>query len=286
MSNAEPGPSRPVSSELKQRVLAGVVMAAVAIATNMVGGSTFAVFWIFAALAVAYEWQKLIGSQAYPARLGLALAGVLLACAGALTEHGALLALGLVVAALAGAAAPAPIRTAAALGGVYAAMLGASVILCRGNSATGMVVIFWLFAIVWGTDVIAYFTGKALGGPKLWPRVSPKKTWSGAVGGLVAAVILGCAVLLAAGYGWRWSFVLLAGLLSMASQMGDLFESAVKRRYDVKDSSHFIPGHGGFMDRLDGFIFAVVLAAGVGAFQGGFLDIPGGLLSVGLRAGG
>jgi phosphatidate cytidylyltransferase len=270
--------SAPGTSELKKRVLAGIVMAALAIATNIAGGWLFALFWLLAALAVAYEWQKLIGGAAFSARLCFALAGVLLAAGSAFLGYSLLIALGLVVATLAALPAEAQARNAAAVGGAYAAVLGASVILCRGDSTAGLVVIFWLFAIVWGTDICAYFAGRALGGPKLWPRVSPKKTWSGALGGLVAAIALGCAVLWVANYGFHWSYVIMSYFISVASQLGDLFESAVKRRFDAKDSSQLIPGHGGFMDRLDGFIFAVVLAAIIGALRGGVFNVPGGLL--------
>jgi len=113
---------------------------------------------------------------------------------------------------------------------------------------------------VWATDIFAYFVGRAIGGPKLAPRISPGKTWSGAIGGAVAAIIAGTAVV--------WSFFsaddlripVLALVLSVCSQIGDLFESFIKRRFGVKDSSHLIPGHGGVMDRVDGLIFACFAA--------------------------
>jgi phosphatidate cytidylyltransferase len=119
------------------------------------------------------------------------------------------------------------------------------------------------------TDIAAYFTGRRLGGPKLWPRVSPKKTWSGFTGGLVAGTAAGLLVLqVAKAAGWTApaGFVTVAAasvVASVASQLGDLAESALKRGFEVKDSSHLIPGHGGVMDRLDGF-WAVALLFGAG----------------------
>ena len=129
----------------------------------------------------------------------------------------------------------------------------------------------FLFAVVWATDIAAYFVGRAIGGPKLMPQVSPKKTWSGAIGGThrrrsLAAV----AVAKFAGLdGLVRDRASLAVVLSVVAQAGDLFESALKRRFGAKDSSQLIPGHGGLMDRLDGFVAAAVLAALIGLLRGG-----------------
>jgi phosphatidate cytidylyltransferase len=126
-----------------------------------------------------------------------------------------------------------------------------------------------MFAVVWTTDIAAYFTGRRLGGPKLWPRVSPKKTWSGFIGGVVVGTLAGLLVtVLGQRFGWTapGSLILVtlgSAVAAVASQLGDLGESAMKRRFDVKDSSHLIPGHGGVMDRLDGF-WAVAVLVGLG----------------------
>jgi phosphatidate cytidylyltransferase len=129
----------------------------------------------------------------------------------------------------------------------------------RDDPALGIVGVLWMFAVVWTTDIAAYFTGRRFGGPKLWPRVSPKKTWSGFAGGLVAGTLAGVSVpLLAARWGWAqpiatlW-IALLSMVASVLGQAGDLAESALKRHFGVKDSGHIIPGHGGAMDRLDAF---------------------------------
>jgi phosphatidate cytidylyltransferase len=119
--------------------------------------------------------------------------------------------------------------------------------------------ILWLFAVVWGTDIAAYFGGRLIGGPRLWPSVSPGKTWAGAIAGALAGAVLG---LLLAPWTNRLAALFWLGLAAaIVSELGDLFESALKRRFGVKDSSGLIPGHGGLMDRLDAFVAASVFAA-------------------------
>jgi phosphatidate cytidylyltransferase len=125
----------------------------------------------------------------------------------------------------------------------------------------GAVAIFWLLAVVWATDIGAYAFGRIIGGPKLAPSISPNKTWSGAVGGFVSAALISTAVAWGFGVHIGAGLVALSGILSIVSQAGDLFESGLKRRYNVKDSGSLIPGHGGFMDRFDGLWFAAPVAA-------------------------
>jgi phosphatidate cytidylyltransferase len=141
----------------------------------------------------------------------------------------------------------------------------------------GFSALMLILLVVWATDSAGYFAGRGFGGPKLWPRVSPKKTWAGAVGGFAASLFV-AAGFAAFGLARPGPALLLAAVLSVASQLGDLFESAVKRRFGVKDSSHIIPGHGGLLDRLDGFVAAVVLAAVLGLFRGGVDGVGRGLM--------
>jgi phosphatidate cytidylyltransferase len=269
----------PGLSELNKRILSGIVMAAVAIGTTIVGGWIFAAIWFGAALAVAFEWQRLVqGDAAMPATVASASV-VTAAAAGAFWISPLFFGLAVLLLAMVWLMATPDHRPAAVTGAVYAAAIGASMLLCRSTGYNGAIIIFWLFAVVWGTDTVAYFTGRSLGGPKLWPRISPKKTWSGAIGGLVGGVLLGCLLIMALGVSVKWQHVALSIAFSVLTQCGDLYESAIKRRYNVKDSGNLIPGHGGFMDRLDGFIFAVVFAALFGAVRAGLGNVPQGLLS-------
>jgi phosphatidate cytidylyltransferase len=145
--------------------------------------------------------------------------------------------------------------------------------LLRRDAALGFAAILFLFVIVWLTDITAYFVGRAVGGPKLLPRVSPNKTWSGAIGGTAAGVAGGVAVASQFGIAKLGVAALVALVLSVVSQAGDLAESAIKRQFNAKDASQLIPGHGGLMDRLDGFVAAAVAGALIGLARGGF-DAP------------
>lgn len=122
----------------------------------------------------------------------------------------------------------------------------------------GLIWVLWLILIVIGSDVAGYFAGRLLGGPKFWPRISPKKTWSGTVAGWLVAAVIGVGFAQAMGVGA--GLVVLSMLLSLAGQMGDIAESAIKRRVGVKDSSNLIPGHGGVLDRFDALIAVAALA--------------------------
>jgi phosphatidate cytidylyltransferase len=150
-------------------------------------------------------------------------------------------------------------------------------VLVRFDTATGFIALVFVLLIVWVTDIGGYFAGRGIGGAKLWPRVSPNKTWAGAIGGFAASLVvaLGFAAL---DLGRSWPLLMLAAVLSVVAQLGDLFESAVKRRFGVKDSSHIIPGHGGLMDRFDGYIAAIVLASIFGLLRGGVDGVGRGLM--------
>jgi phosphatidate cytidylyltransferase len=164
-------------------------------------------------------------------------------------------------------------------GGVaYAVLLFLAPVILRRDDHYGMAVIFILFAVVWTTDIAGYFAGRAIGGPKLAPSISPKKTWSGAIAGVTGVVVI---VWLATRYlpeARVTPLVVVAVLLSIVSQAGDLAESALKRRFGIKDASQIIPGHGGVMDRLDGFWAVALCAAIIGLARGGFAEPARGLL--------
>lgn len=258
-------------SNLLLRVASSLVLAPLALAVAYVGGSMFLVFWTVAALGVLWEWETLVctDDRSPVLAVGLvALAGAALLLAFDWTGTAiALVALGVLgVATLAATA-----RRAWTAGGLlYAAALLIATVVVRGDAAWGFAAIVFVFAIVWLTDIAAYFTGRALGGPKLMPSVSPNKTWSGAIGGALAGTLGGILAAQAFGPGNLAAVGAVALALSIVSQAGDLLESAVKRHFKAKDASHLIPGHGGLMDRLDSFLAAIVAAALIGLGHGGW----------------
>jgi phosphatidate cytidylyltransferase len=148
-----------------------------------------------------------------------------------------------------------------ALGIPYVCVPVVALMFLRGQApyAYGLLLAFWALGLVWATDIGAYFAGRSIGGPKLAPRVSPSKTWAGLAGGVLAALVLG--FLLQRFAGLPIQLAAASGVLAVAAQLGDLLESAMKRRAGVKDSGMLLPGHGGVMDRLDGVVAAAPLAA-------------------------
>ncbi len=269
----------PRGSELALRVCSALVLVPLAIATAYVGGWPFAVFWGIAAMGVLWEWTSLAAGSDKRSVLMIGGASLALALALVVAEHLLAAVIVLAISTLGAAAlAPAERRTWVAGGIPYAGALGVAPIVLRSDSEQGFWAVILLFAVVWTTDIVAYFVGRAVGGPKLMPHVSPKKTWSGAVGGTVAAVVVALAVAEAAALPGLFAIAMLAVVLSVLAQAGDLFESFLKRRFGTKDSSHLIPGHGGLMDRLDGFIAASVAAALIGLARGGFEAPARGLL--------
>jgi phosphatidate cytidylyltransferase len=152
-------------------------------------------------------------------------------------------------------------------------VLGIAPVVLRSDHERGFLAVIVLFGIVWATDIFAYLVGRTIGGPKLASRFSPKKTWAGAVGGVLAGVLAAVVIAKLAGLAGLRTIAIIAAILSLAAQAGDIFESMVKRRFGVKDSSRLIPGHGGLMDRLDGFTAAALVAALIGLARGG-LEAP------------
>ena len=128
----------------------------------------------------------------------------------------------------------------------------------RFSGSAGAIAVYWLFAVVWGADSLAYFAGRMIGGPKLWPAVSPKKTWAGLGGAIIGAILAGALVLQLGGSAITGDLLVAAGALAVIEQGGDFYESALKRRSGRKDSGSLIPGHGGILDRVDGLMFAAI----------------------------
>jgi phosphatidate cytidylyltransferase len=264
------------SRNLMMRVLVALVLAPAAIAIAYAGGWLWLTLVTLAAIGLYVEWLTIVGARAprvMAAGIMTLVGAAIWLGIGRIGATYVIVVLGVIVAALLS-----PHRRGwAALGGCYAfAALIASVLL-RLDPVWGFTALMFVLLIVWASDIGGYFAGRSIGGPKLWPRVSPKKTWAGAIGGFALSLVV-AGGFAAFGYGPAGPLLLLAAVLSIASQLGDLFESAVKRRFGVKDSSQFIPGHGGLLDRLDGFVAAVVLAAIFGLLRGGADGVGRGLM--------
>lgn len=269
---SEPDPVGPKSGqgELRLRIVSALVLAAVVLIVTAWGGWPFRIVWVLVAGIVAYEWLSMASRHhAVAAAIAVVLSGLLLGFSPASQPA---LAGASAAAALVGALLTHRVKDGFALefcGVAYALAFALIVPALRSLPDIGLAIIIWSFAVVWFTDIAAYFTGRRLGGPKLMPSVSPGKTWSGAIGGTIAGTLGGYAV-----WGLTPAATLTVGpalvvmgslAASVFSQMGDLFESSLKRRFGAKDSSHLIPGHGGFLDRLDGY-WAVLVFAGIVMF--------------------
>jgi phosphatidate cytidylyltransferase len=264
----EPGRGVPrIGPDLWPRVAASVVMGLAALAVAWTGGIVFAAFWWIVSVVVLWEWERIVTREWLALRVAVGALVLAVAALMALHNRPLLAVLALAAAAAAVAFAGPQRRAWSGAGALYAGALVVSLGLLQASPIYGLPAILWLFAIVWGADVAAYFAGRAIGGPRLWPSVSPGKTWSGAIAGALAGAALGLALSLILVPGpLRIGPVFGLGLAAaVVSELGDLFESAVKRRFGVKDSSHIIPGHGGLMDRLDSFIAASAFAALVAA---------------------
>jgi phosphatidate cytidylyltransferase len=266
--------STPSGRNLWLRVASAAILAPLAIGAAYVGDWPFTIFWTLAAIAVWWEWVGLV--QPAGRYVVLATGAAVLALEALLFEIGTLSVVVMMIALGMLAAIVTAGRHALLVAGgmIYASAVVIAPAVLRADVKLGFAAILSLFAIVWGTDIAGYFAGRAFGGPKLAPSISPKKTWSGAIGGTVVAI--GAALAVAHLFAIRNPIAVgaVALVLSVASQAGDLFESHLKRQFDAKDASGLIPGHGGVMDRLDGFIFASVVAALIGVVRGG-LEFPG-----------
>jgi phosphatidate cytidylyltransferase len=275
------------ASNLALRVVSAAALAPLALFVAWLGDWPFTLFWGTAALVVLWEWTRLVAGPRHWLMLS-ACAGAI-GVAGLLAWHGRPLTAIMVVGlgALAGMVfAPRAKNLWVTAGVGYAGTLLLAPLLLRVDAQYGLFAILLLFAVVWSTDIVAYFAGRAIGGPKLAPSISPKKTWSGAIIGTLGAIVV-VALMAAFASGFiagpvkpldTGTIAIVALLLSVLSQLGDLLESWIKRRFGAKDASGLIPGHGGVMDRLDGFWAAAVAACAVGLLRGGFENPARGLL--------
>jgi phosphatidate cytidylyltransferase len=280
---SEPGdaesPVSAPSNNLVLRFFSAAVLAPLALFVAWLGDWPFALFWGAAAIAVLWEWIRLVAGPRHVLMLS-SCASALAVAALVAWRHRPMAGILLVgLGALAASIfAPRERRFWVTAGIGYAGTMLLAPMLLRVDQQYGFIAMVLLFAIVWTTDVFAYFAGRAIGGPKLAPAISPKKTWAGAIAGALVAVIV--AIVIASYFGAfdKGTIALIALLLSVCAQLGDLFESWVKRRCGAKDASTLIPGHGGVMDRLDGFWAAAIAGCLIGLLRGGFDNAARGLL--------
>jgi phosphatidate cytidylyltransferase len=255
-----------MSPELRLRIMSAIVLAAVVLAATWLGGVVFSLLAALMSVLIFYEWATITGQPRTSRLTAFGFASVVVVAVeyvyrGASSGYfsSLVLLLGFTIAAvIIGAIRK---RGYWLAGGIfYAGLSGISLTALRGANGDGLINMLFIFAVVWATDIFAYFVGRAVGGPKLAPPISPGKTWSGAIGGTVAGITCGLLVIHFAGQPVGPGLAAITAILSIGSQIGDLFESWIKRRFGVKDSSRLIPGHGGVMDRVDGLVFACFLA--------------------------
>ncbi|MTI16665.1 phosphatidate cytidylyltransferase [Rhodobacteraceae bacterium RKSG542] len=268
--------------DLLTRAWSALLLAPAVLAVTWYGGLLFALVVLLGSLVLFWEWG-IVTQQKKSGPLSLLGFALLVGIGAVYIFAGTLAALAAVVvsATLLFIAEKLTIGTRwFAAGLVYSSLACISIVALREGSH-GLAIFLYLLFLVWASDVAAYFCGRTFGGPKLWPAVSPNKTWSGAIGGVIFAALAGALVAYAMGAEHLLWLFALAALLSAASQLGDLFESSLKRRFNVKDASQLIPGHGGLMDRVDGLVFAAFVALVIGVIFGGSFADPGlGLMSV------
>ncbi|MBS7554204.1 phosphatidate cytidylyltransferase [Ancylobacter dichloromethanicus] len=259
-----------IGEDFLPRLGSALVLGPFVVLVAVYGGWGFSALVAVASIVILWEWLRMIGAKPRTPLLvigaaTLVVAILLLAIRPPPVAIG-MVVLGAITAALVARSNPER-RTWAPFGVVYAGALALPAIVLREDAAFGLVSLVWLFAVVWSTDIAAYFCGRLVGGPKLWPRVSPNKTWAGTLGGTFFGMLAGMATLYLAGVESALLAAPMALLASLASQGGDLFESAMKRHFGTKDSSQLIPGHGGLMDRLDGFVAAAALVLLIGLIR-------------------
>lgn len=283
---AKASQGRPGRSNLVTRILSALVLIPVVAAAIWAGRPWFDILVIFFAGMMAWEWARISGRRRDPAdpspaaRLPvgnwtpagviLLLLVLLLLAIDRCPEMAALnwpiwlLVPGAAVLATLGAWSAHGSRALwFGLGVFYVAVPSLALLWLRDDPVTGLgfETLIWILALVIATDTGAYAAGRSIGGPKLAPRISPNKTWSGLCGGILAAALVGLTAALWLDHASVWKLMILSGVLAVIEQIGDLFESAFKRRFGMKDSSHIIPGHGGVLDRVDGLLAVSVAVA-------------------------
>lgn len=260
------------SAGLLPRLLTALALMPLALGSVILGGRLYAAVIAAMTIFLLFEWTRMVDGAEM--RRGFYVLSATAALAAFLAAGGQPLA-AIAAALLGGALAtglewpkPNP-HSWPAVGAVYIIVPSVAALWLRRDAPDGAFLTLLLFVAVWAADSAAYFVGRSIGGPKLVPRISPNKTWSGAVGAVVGGGLAGMGLALVLGRGGLGEVFLLGLVAGTAAVLGDVTESYFKRRYGVKDSGGAFPGHGGVLDRLDGFLFAVLALAGIALLMQG-----------------
>ncbi len=260
--NEPAAPAPKPTGELQTRVIVGGLLITAAVAAVYFGGALLWLLVVLMALGIMSEWAGLTGRDENR-KLGMYALSVPLAIMSPWAAGASFLAVGLIM----GAAMFISVfdRSLKLAAGAFYAGLPALAIIYLRDIDNGMLIVIWTLALVWATDIGAYFSGRAIGGPKLAPQFSPNKTWAGLIGGVILTALFSFA--LHAYWALPFDLVLLSIPLAVLAQLGDLFESWLKRKAGAKDSGNIFPGHGGVMDRLDGLIPVAPVVAIIMLYQ-------------------
>ncbi len=271
--SAEVSVSKSPQNTLLVRIISASVMLPVAVLLVVAGGWWLTALILLGAVLMVREWDQITGGTGHGQIAWVQGGGLVLAII--ITQLGYHLAALLIVlcAAVGAYIASADVRairgTWPITGTLWIGFPCVGLLVLSHSEVVGVLTVLWLMVVVWACDSCAYFAGRAIGGPKLLPSVSPKKTWAGLIGGILAAAIVGAVM---AAWTALADPLVLAGVsavIAAFSQVGDLAESAFKRHFGVKDSGRSIPGHGGVFDRVDGLLFAIVLTVVIAYMRGG-----------------
>ncbi|AKK20115.1 phosphatidate cytidylyltransferase [Candidatus Liberibacter africanus] len=259
-----------MSQELRLRIVTGFVIACSFILISLIGGIWFRLWAIMMSLCIYYEWEHITSS------ISLSLCEKIIGCiaffiiffmvvAGFFKASFVLLVLYFFIDWMVSIIKKRHFWHS--LGIIYSVLPSIALSYLRGDNDEGLFIVLFVFSVVWATDVFAYIIGRFIGGPKIAPKISPKKTWSGSIGGGIGAVGVGIVFFSLLDDNCFQLACILSLILSISCQLGDFFESYIKRHFGVKQSGWFLPGHGGIMDRFDGLIFACLLMS-VFSFMG------------------
>lgn len=247
--------------DLKSRLLAGMVLAAVAFVLLALGQRPFALLVLAVSLAMSWEWGRMVRGAsvdlAFVIQVIAVSIAILLSVTGMPALGIAVVAIGTIVVFALGFGTHSGLS---AQGVLYVGLPAIMLLWLRGDGPLGFWAVLLVVACVAATDTAAFFTGRQIGGPKLWPAVSPNKTWSGLIGGVTASALVAAAIAHGVDGASTGRLAAIGLVLGLVAQAGDLAESALKRLFAVKDTSSLIPGHGGVMDRMDGVVAAAVAA--------------------------